>query len=84
MKKYPKIKSVKPLPRKRLSVEFVNGTTRIYDCRPLLARAPFLMLKDEALFRGVRPDKHGYGVVWNDEIDLAESELWIHGVAEGK
>jgi hypothetical protein len=22
------------------------------------------------------------GIVWNDEIDLAESELWINGVKE--
>ena len=25
-------------------------------------------------------DKHGYGIVWNDELDLSESELWINGL----
>jgi hypothetical protein len=29
-------------------------------------------------------DKHGYGIAWNDELDLSESELWINGLsAEG-
>ena len=31
------------------------------------------------MFRRVRADDHGYAVVWTDEIDLAESELWING-----
>ena len=84
MMKYPKIKSVEPLSGKRLKVEFSNGAIRIYDCRPLLSQSPFLRLKNESLFREVRPDKHGYGVVWSEDIDLVESELWIHGVAEGK
>jgi hypothetical protein len=25
-------------------------------------------------------DKHGYGIVWNDELDLSESEFWINGL----
>jgi hypothetical protein len=82
MKKFPKIKSVVPLQHKRLRVTFENGTVRIYDCRPLLKQGPFAKLKDESVFRAVRPDDHGYGVIWSDEIDLAESELWIRGVAE--
>jgi len=80
MKKYPKIDSVEPLTGKKLKVKFKNNIVRIYDCRPLLKLSPFFKLKDDSFFRGVRPDKHGYGVLWSDDIDLAESELWIHGV----
>jgi len=29
----------------------------------------------------VKADKHGYGISWNDEIDLSESELWLNGEA---
>ncbi len=78
-KHYPRVGSVRPLNRKRLFVEFTNGVTKVYDCTPLLACAPFEPLGDDALFRCVSADAHGYGVVWNDDIDLAESELWENG-----
>jgi len=38
-------------------------------------------LQNDAMFREVHADTHGYGVIWNDEIDLAESEIWINGKA---
>ena len=40
---------------------------------------PFAPLADDPLFRSVQTDPHGYGVVWSDDIDLAELELWLHG-----
>ena len=76
---YPTIKRVKPQAGKRLMVEFANGVFKIYDCTPLLQSEVFRPLQDEAVFRCARADVHGYGVVWNDEIDLAESEIWING-----
>jgi hypothetical protein len=76
---YPRIKAVLPKPGKRLIVEFDNGVVKVYDCTPLLANQTFQPLQDEALFRCAHADAHGCGVIWNDEIDLAESELWIHG-----
>lgn len=83
-KGYPRVQSVVPLEGKRLRVAFANGATKIYDCAPLLACAPFKPLADDALFRCVKADAHGYGAVWNDDIDLAESELWENGEqAEG-
>jgi hypothetical protein len=76
---YPRIVSVKALAGKRLLVGFSNGATKIYDCTPLLASEPFRPLVNDAFFRLVQADPHGYGVVWGEEIDLAESELWIRG-----
>ena len=78
-KGYPRVESVQPLTGKRLLVGFANGITKVYDCTSLLACVPFKPLADEALFRCVKADPHGYGVVWNDDIDLAESELWENG-----
>lgn len=75
---YPKIRRVKPQAGKRLLVEFVNGVSKIYDCTPLLQSEVFRSLQDDAVFRCARADAHGYGVVWNEEIDLAESEIWIN------
>lgn len=76
---YPLVVAVEPLTAKRLRVSFSNGSAKLYDCAPLLALERFRLLAGEAFFRAVRPDPGGYGIVWNDGIDLAESELWING-----
>jgi len=77
--KYPRIKQVQPKSGKILLVEFVNGVSKVYDCKPLLKSEVFRPLEDEALFQRAHADSHGYGVIWTDEIDLAESEVWING-----
>jgi hypothetical protein len=78
---YPRVVAVRPEPGGRLLVWFDKGIAKVYDCSPLFASAPFRRLADEAFFRLVRADPHGYAVVWDDETDLAESELWLNGVA---
>jgi hypothetical protein len=81
--KYPKIRDVEPMEGKTLLVTFETGDRRVYDCTPLLRSDAFLPLRDDALFRCAHADPHGYGVIWNDDIDLAESEIWLNGrVAE--
>ena len=76
---YPKIEAVKPLPGKRLLVRFSGGENKTYDCRALLEREPFSALENDAFFRQVKVDPGGYGVSWDDRIDLSESELWLNG-----
>jgi len=46
----------------------------------LLKEEAFKPLLDNALFQSVKADKYGYGVIWSDEIDLSESELWKNGL----
>ena len=77
-----KVKAVEALPDKQLRVTFADGTVKRYTCQPLLDHPSFRLLRDEAFFRAVQVDRHGYGVVWNDDVDLAESELWLHGTLE--
>lgn len=60
-------------------VTFDNGEMRAYDCNPLLQTPAFWSLRDDAVFRCAHADPHGYGVVWSDDIDLAESEIWLNG-----
>ena len=79
MDSWPRVRQVQPLAGRRLRVAFDNGQERIYDCEPLLDRPAFSLLRDPAFFRAVHPDPHGYGVLWSDEVDLAESELWLNG-----
>jgi pimeloyl-ACP methyl ester carboxylesterase len=44
-----------------------------------LDRPVFAPLANRWFFRAVKVDQGGYGISWNDDIDLAEAELWIHG-----
>jgi hypothetical protein len=62
-----------------LLVQFGNGVEKVYDCATLFARPPFAPLKTAAFFRLVKVDPGGYGVSWNDDIDLSEFELWKNG-----
>lgn len=78
---FHKIKSVVPLPDYKLSVQFSEGVTKIYDVTPLFEKIPaFLSLKEApGMFAEVYADVGGYGVVWNDDIDLSCDELWENG-----
>jgi len=75
----PKIISVKPLTKKQLLVKFDNGVSKIYDCNQVLQREMFQPLNNEAFFKAVKVDSGGYGISWNDDVDLSEYELWQNG-----
>lgn len=80
---FHKIKDVYALPGMQLSVLFSDGTTKRYDVKRLVTRIPaFGALEDEALFNSVEVDTGGYGIVWNDDVDLSCDELWDNGVVE--
>ncbi|MDR1303861.1 MAG: DUF2442 domain-containing protein [Verrucomicrobiales bacterium] len=76
-----KVKTVTPLANLTLAVEFQDGTRKQYDVTPLIAKwEPFGLLKSlPGIFERVRVDWHGYGIVWNDELDLSCEELWVNG-----
>jgi hypothetical protein len=84
MSNFPKIKTVKPLANYRLLVTFENNHEKIYDCSPLLTEHPFTNLKNIALFKLVTVDAGGYGISWDDNIDLSEAELWQNGSTVNK
>ena len=80
---FHKVKKIKPLDNYMLEAEFINGLKKIYDVKPLFKRWPvFKDLKNiPGLFKQVRVDCGGYGIAWNDKIDLACDELWVNGRA---
>ena len=78
---FHKVDEVYALPGMRLSVLFSEGVTKLYDVAPLMERFDaFDALRDERLFDCVTVDVGGYGIVWNDDLDLSCDELWEHGV----
>ena len=78
---FHKVKSVTPENDLKLLVQFSEGTTKRYDVRPLLDKWPVFRARENTpeLFQCVHVDAGGYGVSWNDDIDLACDELWENG-----
>ena len=79
----PSVKSVKPVTKRRLLVTFVNRIQKIYGCNGIMHLDRFRLLQNEAFFKMAAVDPGGYGVSWNDEIDLSEYELWNNGLEIG-
>ena len=79
---YHKLASVLPVGDSVLEATFCNGVVKRYDVSPLVARwKPFEALQTiPGLFRSVRIDAGGYGVIWNDELDMECEEIWNNGV----
>ncbi|NJL90736.1 MAG: DUF2442 domain-containing protein [Coleofasciculaceae cyanobacterium SM2_1_6] len=75
-----RIISAKAIDSKTLIVKFANFETKKYDISRLLNNPMFASLRNPSFFKNFRIEPGGYGLVWNDEIDLSEYELWQHGV----
>ena len=80
-----KIKTVRTKEDCILSVVFQNGVIKEYDLKKIFSAFPQfeLLAKDEMLYRLVRVDTGGYGLSWNDDLDLDAEEIWENGVEVG-
>lgn len=78
---FHKVKAVNPLPDYRLSVQFAEGITKSYDVKALFSKwKAFASLENHPdLFYEVQVDVGGYGVIWNDELDISCDELFENG-----
>jgi len=77
--KYPKIHAVTAKSLYILLVEFENQEKREYDVSKLLEKEMFAPLKNPVLFKSCKIDTNGYAVIWNEDIDISEYELWHNG-----
>lgn len=79
---FHRIKDVQPLPGYNLLVSFVSGEQKIYCVKPLFNKWESFkaLVFIPGLFEMVRVDTGGYGVSWNDEIDLSCNELYENGM----
>lgn len=78
---YPRIQTVSVLDDFTLIVEFTNQAIKKYDIRRLLDIPMFYPLRQPAFFRNFKIEEGGYAIVWNEEIDISEYELWQNSVA---
>lgn len=78
---FHKVKNVFPLPDFKLSVQFSEGVTKLYDIKPLFDKLPVFksLVDNPELFSCVSVDVGGYGIIWGDELDLSCDELWENG-----
>ena len=81
-----KIVSVKPMENCILRVGFQNGIEKTYDMRILYPIFPQFEVfeTDKELFKRVQVDMGGYGIFWNDELDLDANDIWEDGIEVAK
>ena len=78
--KCPRVCKAKAIDERTLVIEFTNQEVKKYDVSHLLENVMFAPLRQPAFFKNFRIDSGGYGIVWNEDIDLSEYELWKNGV----
>ena len=63
----------------KLEVKFQDGLVKRYDMKVLFSKYPvFEALKDRELFEKGR--LMGYGIIWNDDLDLETETIYCDGV----
>ena len=79
---FHKVMCLNVLPEYKLCIQFAECVTKIYDVSKLFDKhMMFLPLKEKpVLFNDVVVDQGGYGIVWNDDIDISCDELWANGI----
>ena len=75
----PKIVSATAIDDTTLLIEFSNHDRKQYCIKPLLDQSMFSPLRNPSFFRSFQIDVDGYEIMWNDEVDLSEYELWRNG-----
>lgn len=64
-----------------LLARFEDKSTKEYDLKPIISKFPqFEQVKSNNLFQLAKVDVGGYGIVWNDELDLSCDEIWSNGI----
>ena len=74
------IKSIKLLENMILEAVFSNGEIKKYDVKLLTKKNEiFKELENKELFNKAKVDIGGYGIIWNDDLDLSSEEIWKNG-----
>lgn len=77
--KYPKIESILKFEHPKITVKFSNNLVKIIDLSPLFSNSMFEPLMNESFFKQAKVDTGGFGIVWNEDIDISEAYLWDNG-----
>lgn len=77
-----KIEEVKVLPDYYIETRFLGGAVKKYDVKKLFIEFPQFKRfeSDMELFTDIQVDMGGYGISWNDELDLDAETIWEDGI----
>ena len=77
-----KITSIATLPDYILLIGFADGVFKQFDLKPLINKyPPFKALTSvKGLYECAKIDIGGFGIVWNDELDLSADGLYERGI----
>jgi len=73
----PRVKDVRPNQNYTINIVFDNGEEKVFDVAPYLDRGIFRELKDQNLFRTVRPCLGS--VQWKNGQDFCPDTLYLEG-----
>ena len=78
---FHKVKNVTPLPEYRLLAHFTDGSDKLYDMKALFDQYPIFKSFETipGLFQLAKAGVGGYGVVWNEDIDIDAEEIYQNG-----
>ena len=78
-----KITSLATLPDFILLVGFASGEYKQFDIKPLIDKYPPFksLIEVNGLYEQAKIDIGGYGIVWNDDLDLSADGLYEQGTA---
>lgn len=81
---FHKVIRVKALDNYILLIEFEDKSKKKYDIKELCTKRKEFkeLVNDKGLFNSVQVDVGGYGISWNENIDLSCEELWENGEQE--
>ena len=79
---FVKITSLATLPDYILLVGFTTDEYKKFDVKPLIKKYPPFkaLVETEALYEQAKIDVGGYGIVWNDYLDLSADGVYEQGV----
>lgn len=77
-----RVKEVVAKPNFIIQATFFGGEIKQYDVKKLFLIFPQFQVfqEQEDLFNSVVVDQGGYGITWNDKLDLDAETIWEEGV----
>ena len=77
-----RVQEVKAKDNLIIEVFFLGGEVKKYDVKNLFPQFPQFqeLVINQELFTKVSVDAGGYGISWNDELDLDAETLWADGI----
>lgn len=77
---FHKITSLATLPNYILLVGFNDGIYKQFDLKPFMEKyPPFQSLAIDGLYEQAQIDVGGFGIVWNDELDVSAEGVYERG-----